>query len=96
MSALPFLIGALCVMALAYRFYGAFLAAKVAALDDRRTTPAHTLKDGKDYDPTNRFVLFGHHFAAIAGAGPLIGSGSCPGSCGCSSGPSWPARSTTS
>ena len=73
MSALPFLIGALCVMALAYRFYGAFLAAKVATLDDRRVTPAHRLRDGRDYVPTHRWVVFGHHFAAIAGAGPLIG-----------------------
>jgi carbon starvation protein len=61
------------VAIIAYRTYGAFLAAKVATLDDLRRTPAHTLQDGRDYVPTNRFVLFGHHFAAIAGAGPLIG-----------------------
>jgi len=73
MSALPFLIGALCVMVIAYRYYGAFLAARVVALDDRRPTPAYTLRDGTNYHPTNRWVLFGHHFAAIAGAGPLIG-----------------------
>src|SRR6185295_11355172 len=58
---------------IAYRTYGAFLAAKVATLDDLRATPAHTRRDGHDYVPTNRWVLFGHHFAAIAGAGPLLG-----------------------
>ena len=56
-----------------YRTYGAFLAARVATLDDLKTTPAHTRRDGRDYVPTHRWVLFGHHFAAIAGAGPLIG-----------------------
>ena len=66
------LIG-LCGFALAYRYYGAFMAAKVAVLDATRTTPAFTHRDGKDYHPTNRWVLFGHHFAAIAGAGPLVG-----------------------
>jgi len=73
MNSLTLLVIALCVFALAYRYYSAFLAAKVAVLDKHRNTPAHELKDGKDYDPTNRYVLFGHHFAAIAGAGPLIG-----------------------
>jgi carbon starvation protein len=58
---------------LAYRTYGAFLAAKVMTLDDLRRTPAHVHSDGRDYVPTNKYVLFGHHFAAIAGAGPLIG-----------------------
>jgi carbon starvation protein len=58
---------------LAYRYYGAFLATKVAVLDDSRITPAHTLRDGQNYVPTNKWVLFGHHFAAITGAGPLIG-----------------------
>src|SRR5207237_3309123 len=57
----------------AYRYYSAFLAVKVAALDDGRPTPAHKLYDGQNYHPTNRWVLFGHHFAAISGAGPLIG-----------------------
>jgi carbon starvation protein len=61
------------VAIIAYRTYGAFLAARVATLDDLRRTPAHTMRDGRDYVPTNRWVLFGHHFAAIAGAGPLIG-----------------------
>src|SRR6187455_950488 len=73
MSAMPFMIGALCVLAIAYRYYSAFLASKVVVLDDRRRTPAHTMRDGSNYHPTNRWVLFGHHFAAISGAGPLIG-----------------------
>src|SRR6266851_7746039 len=71
--AMPLLLGALCVLAIAYRYYSAFLAAKVEALDDARLTPAHRFKDGHNYDPTNKWVLFGHHFAAISGAGPLIG-----------------------
>src|SRR5438128_9545904 len=70
---MPLLLGALCVLAIAYRYYSAFLAAKVAMLDDSRTTPAHVLNDGQNYHPTNKWVLFGHHFAAISGAGPLIG-----------------------
>lgn len=73
MNAFPLLLAALLVMAIAYRYYSAFIAAKVVALDDTRTTPAHSLKDGQNYDPTNKWVLFGHHFAAISGAGPLIG-----------------------
>ena len=73
MNAFPLLLVALLVMTIAYRYYSAFIAAKVVALDDKRTTPAHTLKDGQNYDPTNKWVLFGHHFAAISGAGPLIG-----------------------
>jgi carbon starvation protein len=73
MNALPLIIVTLCVMAIAYRYYSAFLAAKVVALDDARITPAHQFHDGQNYHPTNKWVLFGHHFAAIAGAGPLIG-----------------------
>src|SRR5262249_49079463 len=73
MNAFPLLLCALACMALAYRYYSAFIAAKVAALDDSRPTPAHTLNDGQNYHPTNKWVLFGHHFAAISGAGPLIG-----------------------
>jgi len=72
-NALTLLIIALCVFALAYRYYSAFLSAKVLALDPAKRTPAYTLNDGHDYHPTNKWVLFGHHFAAIAGAGPLIG-----------------------
>lgn len=73
MNALPLILVALLVMAIAYRYYSAFIAAKVVALDDARVTPAHTLNDGQNYLPTNKWVLFGHHFAAISGAGPLIG-----------------------
>jgi carbon starvation protein len=73
MSALPIIIGALCVMAIAYRYYSAFLAAKVLALDDTRPVPSKTMYDGHNYYPTNKWVLFGHHFAAISGAGPLVG-----------------------
>ena len=73
MNSLTLLIIALCGFALAYRYYGAFLAAKVAVLDPNRATPAHEQRDGKDYHPTNKYVLFGRHFAAISGAGPLVG-----------------------
>src|SRR5213594_285011 len=73
MNALPMIVGALCVMAIAYRYYSAFIAAKVLALDDSRPVPANTMYDGHNYYPTNKWVLFGHHFAAISGAGPLIG-----------------------
>jgi carbon starvation protein len=71
--AMPVMVGVLAVLAIAYRYYSAFLAARVAVLNDQRATPAHTFNDGQNYDPTNKWVLFGHHFAAIAGAGPLIG-----------------------
>src|ERR671912_233265 len=64
---------ALAVLAIAYRYYSAFLAAKVLALDPTVTTPAHLKNDGQNYHPTHRWVLFGHHFAAITGAGPLVG-----------------------
>ena len=73
MTAMPVMIGVLCVMAIAYRYYSAFLAARVAALDDSRKTPAVRMDDGQNYQPTNKWVLFGHHFAAISGAGPLVG-----------------------
>ena len=73
LHAMPVMIGVLCVLAIAYRFYSKFLAAKVACLDDSRPTPATTNPDGQNYHPTNKWVLFGHHFAAISGAGPLIG-----------------------
>lgn len=73
LHAMPLLLGVLCVLAIAYRYYSAFLAARVAVLDDRRVTPAHQFEDGQNYHPTNKWVLFGHHFAAISGAGPLIG-----------------------
>jgi carbon starvation protein len=73
MNTFPVMLGALCVYALAYRYYSAFIAAKALALDDRRTTPAHLYADGHNYVVSPRWVLFGHHFAAIAGAGPLVG-----------------------
>src|SRR5687767_1363955 len=73
LHAMPVMVVVLCCLAIAYRYYSAFLAAKVAALDDSRVTPAHQFDDGQNYHPTNRWVLFGHHFAAISGAGPLIG-----------------------
>jgi len=72
-NALWIVTAAACFYAISYRFYAAFIAARVLALDGRRLTPAIRLNDGIDYDPTNKWVLFGHHFAAIAGAGPLIG-----------------------
>ncbi|MEP6717815.1 MAG: carbon starvation CstA family protein [bacterium] len=73
MNALPIIVGSLCVMAIAYRYYSAFIAAKVLTLDDSRPVPSQTMYDGHNYYPTNKWVLFGHHFAAISGAGPLIG-----------------------
>jgi carbon starvation protein len=73
MNTFPIMLGTLCVFALAYRYYSAFIAAKVMVLDDRRVTPAHTYEDGHNYVPSPKWVLFGHHFAAIAGAGPLVG-----------------------
>ncbi len=73
MNSIWLIIVAAAAFAVAYRLYGAFLAAKVAVLDDAKVTPAHRLTDGVDYHPTSKWVLFGHHFAAIAGPGPLIG-----------------------
>ena len=73
MNTFPILLGALCVYALAYRYYSAFIAAKALALDDRRITPANRFADGHNYVASPKWVLFGHHFAAIAGAGPLVG-----------------------
>src|SRR5436190_14379181 len=73
MHAMPLMIGILCCLAIAYRYYSAFIAAKVVALSDGALTPAERLNDGHNYHPTNKWVLFGHHFAAISGAGPLIG-----------------------
>ena len=73
MYSMPLLILILACLAISYRFYSAFLAARIAVLDDTRTTPAHVFNDGQNYHPTHKWVLFGHHFAAISGAGPLIG-----------------------
>ncbi|MDM5157528.1 carbon starvation CstA family protein [Bacillus sp. DX1.1] len=72
-NAVWLLVAAVSVYAIAYRFYSRFIVRKVFELDNNRKTPAETLNDGKDYVPTNKWVLFGHHFAAIAGAGPLVG-----------------------
>jgi carbon starvation protein len=67
------MLGTLCVLVIGYRYYSAFIAAKALVLDDRRTTPAHVYHDGHNYVASPKWVLFGHHFAAIAGAGPLVG-----------------------
>jgi carbon starvation protein len=72
-SAAWLLVAALATYAVAYRFYSKFIAAKVFALDAARRTPSQRLDDGRDYVPTNRWIVFGHHFAAIAGPGPLVG-----------------------
>ncbi len=66
-------IAAVCTYLIGYRFYAGFLAARVMALNDQRATPAERLRDGHDYEPTNKWIVFGHHFAAIAGPGPLVG-----------------------
>ncbi|MEI4789182.1 carbon starvation protein CstA [Bacillus sp. FJAT-53060] len=73
MNAITIVIGSMCILAIAYRLYGTFMMVKVLKVTDDHPTPAHTLEDGKDYVPTNKWVTFGHHFAAIAAAGPLVG-----------------------
>src|SRR4051794_12276017 len=73
MHALWFMLTALAVLSIGYRYYSAFLTARVLSLSDERATAAHLCNDGQNFHPTNRWVLFGHHFAAITGAGPLIG-----------------------
>ena len=80
-------VAAVCVYFIAYRFYGLFVANRALGVDATRPTPASRHNDGLDYVPTNRYVLFGHHFAAIAGAGPLVGPmppkwAICRGRCG--------------
>lgn len=72
-NAIWFIVAAICTYLTGYRFYSAWIAARVLMLDETRATPAVRLADGRDYVPTNRWVVFGHHFAAIAGPGPLIG-----------------------
>ncbi len=72
-SSMWLIVAAACVYALGYRFYSAFVAAKVLVLDASRATPAERFDDGRDFMPTHKWVVFGHHFAAIAGPGPLIG-----------------------
>jgi carbon starvation protein len=73
LNATWFVVAAVCCYFVAYRLYSAFVAAKVLALDDTRATPSERHDDGRDFVPTNKWVLFGHHFAAIAGPGPLVG-----------------------
>ena len=72
-NAITLVFAALCIFAISYRVYGIFLANKVLRLDGNRTTPAVRFADGHDYVKTNEYVLYGHHFAAIAAAGPLVG-----------------------
>ena len=72
-NALWIVTAGLCATAISYRFYSKWLATKVLVLDDNRATPALVVDDGKDFVPTNRWMAFGHHFAAIAGPGPLVG-----------------------
>lgn len=101
MNALTLIFTSLCVFAIGYRFYGLFIARRVMALNDDRPTPAVTLADGHDYVKTDKYVLFGHHFAAIAAAGPLLGPvlaaqfGFLPGASGSLSAPLSPVRFTT-
>lgn len=73
MNTLPIMLFVLCVFAISYRYYSAFIAARALVLDDTRQTPAHAFSDGHNYVASPKWVLFGHHFAAIAGAGPLVG-----------------------
>src|SRR6187397_1957765 len=73
MSAVYIVLPAVAVLIIAYRVYSAILASRVYLFDDSRPTPAHTRQDGHNFHPTSRWVLFGHHFAAIAGLGPLLG-----------------------
>ncbi len=72
-NSLWLVVAAVCTYLVGYRFYAGFIAAKVMALDDLRATPAERLRNGHDFEPTNKWILFGHHFAAIAGPGPLVG-----------------------
>src|SRR5215831_7436617 len=72
-NSLWLIVASVCTYLVGYRFYAAFIAAKVMALDNRRATPAERLRDGHDFEPTNKWIVFGHHFAAIAGPGPLVG-----------------------
>ena len=101
-SAVWLLTAAVCTYAVAYRFYAKFIAAKVFALDPARRTPAVRLEDGRDYCPTNRWIVFGHHFAAIAGPARSwarrwrLSSDFCPARCGSSWASHWAAPYRTS
>ena len=72
-NALWLITAAVCIYAIAYRFYAAWIAATVLTIDETRATPAERLDNGRDFIPTNKWIVFGHHFAAIAGPGPLVG-----------------------
>lgn len=101
-NALWVVVAAVCVYLIAYRYYSLYIAENVMRLDPARQTPAHRHNDGLDYVPTNKTVLFGHHFAAIAGAGPLVGPvlaaqmATCPACSGSSPAWCWPAPCRTS
>src|SRR5579872_876080 len=73
LNAVWLVAAAACIYMIGYRFYSRFIAYRVLELDDRRATPAERKEDGRDFLPTNKWVVFGHHFAAIAGPGPLVG-----------------------
>src|SRR5690606_19760077 len=73
MNGLSIVIGAICILVIGYRLYGYFFTKKVLLINEKTPTPAHELNDGQDYVPTNKWISFGHHFAAIAAAGPLVG-----------------------
>lgn len=75
MNAVTIVIASMCILAIAYRLYGTFMMVKVLKVNDDKPTPAHALEDGKDYVPTNKWVSFGHHFAAIAAAVGRTNSG---------------------
>ena len=100
-SALWIVVASVSVYLVAYRYYSLYIAQKVMKLDPTRATPAVINNDGLNYVPTNRYVLFGHHFAAIAGAGPLVGPvlaaqmATCLARCGCWRGSCWPVRFRT-
>ncbi len=100
-SALWIVVASVSVYLVAYRYYSLYIAQKVMKLDPTRATPAVINNDGLNYVPTNRYVLFGHHFAAIAGAGPLVGPvlaaqmGYLLARCGCWRGSCWPVRFRT-
>src|SRR5919197_6690093 len=72
-SAAWLIVAGICSYAAAYRFYGRFIAYRVLSLNSRRATPAERLNNGRDFVPTSKWVLYGHHFSAISGAGPLVG-----------------------
>ncbi len=101
-NALWIVVAAVSVYLIAYRYYSLYIAERVMKLDPNRATPAQRHNDGLDYVPTDRYVLFGHHFAAIAGAGPLVGPvlaaqmGYLPACCGSSPASCSPARCRTS